>query len=127
MLPYFIIMDKAKEDKFNQFWNLYPRKVKKFVAMRTWNRLSKKEIDEIFKVLEDHMIRWKETEIQYVPHASTWLNQKRWEDELEPLPEKELSSDEYYDKKAREFRKQMQEAEKHAATTEEIKEVLGLK
>ena len=78
-------------------------------------------------MLEDHMIRWKETEIQYVPHASTWLNQKRWEDELEPLPKKELSSDEYYDKKATEFRKQMQEAKKNAATTEEIKEVLGLK
>ena len=127
MLLYFIMVDKTKEDKFNQFWSLYPRKVKKFVARRTWNRLSKKEIDEIFKVLEDHMIRWKETEIQYVPHASTWLNQKRWEDELEPLPKKELSSDEYYDKKATEFRKQMQEAEKNAATTEEIKEVLGLK
>ena len=77
--------------------------------------------------MSGHIIRWREKEIKYVPHPSTWLNQKRWEDELEPLPKKELSSDEYYDKKAREFRKQMQEAEKHAATTEEIKEVLGLK
>ena len=124
---YFITMDKAKEDKFNQFWNSYPRKVKKFVARRTWGRLTNKEIEEISKVLKDHIVRWEETEIQYVPHASTWLNQKRWEDELEPLPKKEISSDEFYDKQAKDFQKMIKEAEENMATDEEIKEALGIK
>lgn len=126
MLLYFITMHK-KDDKFNEFWNLYPRKVKKFVARRIFNRLSKKDIEDIFNVYKDHLIRWKETELQYVPHASTWLNQRRWEDELEPLPKKELSSDDYVEKKAREFRLMMEEADRNKATEDEIKEALGLK
>ena len=118
-------MEKTKEDKFKEFWKLYPRKVKKFVARRIWGRLSNKEIEEIFNVINDHIVRWKE--VQFIPHPSTWLNQKRWEDELEPLPKKEVSPDEYYDKKAKDFQEQMKKAEDNMASNDEIKEALGIK
>ena len=74
-----------KKETFKQFWKLYPRKIAKLVAERSWKRLPKKDINAIFKVLHEHLIRWKYKEIQYIPHASTWLNQRRWEDELEPI------------------------------------------
>ena len=79
-----------KEDKFNEFWKLYPRKVAKLAAKRSWKRLTNKKINQIFDVLYEHLIRWKKTELQYIPHASTWLNQQRWEDELEPLPNEKV-------------------------------------
>jgi hypothetical protein len=29
---------------------------------------------------------WKDKEQQYIPHPSTWLNGKRWEDEIVAKP-----------------------------------------
>ena len=81
----------TNKEKFNKFWSLYPRKVAKIVAERRWKKLSNKDIDEIFKIYHEHLIRWRYKDIQYVPHPATWLNQRRWEDELEPLPDKSLS------------------------------------
>ncbi len=53
-------MNKKKEDSFNIFWSKYPRKVAKFSAKRSWNRLSIKEINNIMYVLDKHVLRWKE-------------------------------------------------------------------
>ena len=120
-------MNKKKEDSFNIFWDKYPRKVAKFSAKRSWNRLSLKEIDNIINVVDQHILRWKEKELQYIPHASTWINQKRFEDELEPLAKQGLSNDDKLEKKRVKFEKMMQEAEENIASPEEIKEALGLK
>ena len=46
-------------------------------------RLTKKEIDDIFSVLEDHLEFWGGQERRFIPHASSWLNAKRWEDEID--------------------------------------------
>ena len=81
----------TKEEKFNKFWTYYPRKVAKVAAQRSWKRLKVKDINDIFSVYKEHLVRWKYKDIQFVPHASTWLNQKRWEDELEPLPDENQS------------------------------------
>ena len=48
-----------KKETFKQFWKLYPRKIAKLVAERSWKRLPKKDINAIFKVLHEHLIRWK--------------------------------------------------------------------
>ena len=119
-------MNKKKEDSFNIFWSKYPRKVAKFSAKRSWNRLSIMEINNIMDVLDQHVLRWKEKELQYIPHASTWLNQKRFEDELEPL-EKKLSIDDKLEKKRIKFEKMMQQADENIASDEERKQALGLK
>ena len=71
----------TKEDKFNKFWTYYPRKVARVAAQRSWKRLKVKDINDIFSVYKEHLIRWKYKDIQFVPHASTWLNQRRFEDE----------------------------------------------
>ena len=116
-----------KEEKFARFWSLYPRKVAKVSAQRSWKRLKVKDINAIFTVFYDHLLRWKYTEIQFVPHASTWLNQRRWEDELEPLPGKKDSVYRNIEKDRKKFLNKLKQAEQTMASDEERKKALGIK
>lgn len=70
---------------FNEFWTLYPRKVGKRVALKSWDRLTKQEQSDVLEALPNHLKYWKlkNTESEYIPHPATWLNQGRWEDELD--------------------------------------------
>jgi hypothetical protein len=76
---------------FDTFWKLYPRKVAKRAAQGAFNRLTKDEQAQAVEAIEQHVAYWKlkGTESDFIPHASTWLNQGRWEDELDMTP-KEL-------------------------------------
>ena len=111
---------------FIEFWKLYPRKVAKVAAQRSWKRLKVKDIDDIFKVYKEHLIRWRGTEIQFVPHASTWINQRRWEDELEPLPENKSSIYRNIENERKTFIKKIKVAEENMASDEERREALKL-
>ena len=73
---------------FQTFWQLYPRKVAKKQAEKSWKRLSQAEQTEVLKVLPNHIEYWrlKETDKEFIPHPATWLNQGRWEDELDLTP-----------------------------------------
>lgn len=64
---------------FDEFWAVYPRKDNKKRAESAWRRLSKKK-QEI--AMRDCQTRYVNTERQFIPHASTYLNQERWEDEI---------------------------------------------
>lgn len=70
---------------FAEFWNLYPRKVGKRVAQKSWDRLTAQEQSDVLEALPNHLKYWKlkNTESDYIPHPATWLNQGRWEDELD--------------------------------------------
>ena len=117
----------TNKEKFNKFWSSYPRKVAKIVAERRWKNLSKKDIDAIFKVYQEHLLRWRYKDLQYVPHPATWLNQRRWEDELEPLPDKNLSVYKDIEKKTIDLKNRMKNAEDEAASDEDRKKLLNLK
>ena len=112
---------------FEQFWAIYPRKIAKFVARKSWRRLTKKEKSMIEDILPKQVLRWEIKEIQFIPHASTWLNQKRFEDELEQLPPKKISPDEKAEEERIARLREYKEAEKNIATQDEIREALGLK
>ena len=73
---------------FDTFWKLYPRKVAKRAAQGAFNRLTKDEQSQAVEAIEQHVAYWKlkGTETDFIPHASTWLNQGRWEDELDMTP-----------------------------------------
>jgi len=73
---------------FQTFWQLYPRKVAKKLAEKSWKRLSQAEQTEVLEALPNHVEYWrlKETDKEYIPHPATWLNQGRWEDELDLTP-----------------------------------------
>jgi len=68
---------------FDKFWGAYPKKVARKDAEKRWKRLSETEQRAALEALPRHVKAWQGRETQYIPHASTWLNQARWEDELE--------------------------------------------
>lgn len=75
---------------FDNFWKLYPRKVSKRMAQKVWERMPKDEQEAATDALPNHIRYWqlKETDPEFIPHATTWLNQGRWEDELDMAEKK---------------------------------------
>ena len=66
---------------FDQFWNLYPRKTSKQSASKAFAKLK----DEDQQAAINNISRlYAETPVQFVPHAATYLNQGRWEDQVIP-------------------------------------------
>lgn len=71
---------------FDRFWAAYPRHVNKQGSMRAFEKLKpteellEKMIEAIGKQIESE--QWTKDNGQYIPHPQTWLNGKRWEDEL---------------------------------------------
>ena len=76
---------QLSQDSFGAFWQMYPRRVARIEAQRAWGRLTPQERIECLRVLPLHLEQWDRngTEPRFIPHASTWLNQRRWEDQLE--------------------------------------------
>jgi hypothetical protein len=68
---------------FEVFWLEYPRKVGKYKAHQVWNRLGIFEHMAIIKGLKlwKQTEQWHTDEGQWIPYASTFLMQRRWEDE----------------------------------------------
>jgi hypothetical protein len=70
---------------FDKFYALYPRKQGRRAAEKSWQRLSSQEQQNALEALPNHIEYWKlkQTEKDFIPHPTTWLNQGRWEDELD--------------------------------------------
>ena len=75
----------ALEGDFNFFWTIYPKKQGKKEALRAYLKARKKaSADELLSALREVKQKdWRSRELQYIPHASTWLNQERWNDEVQ--------------------------------------------
>lgn len=73
---------KMNADLFEQFWNEYPRKENKKKAKDKFLTLKTDLFDTIMSAvaLQKQMPKWREG---IIPHASTWLNGERWNDELD--------------------------------------------
>lgn len=74
--------DKKYPLDFEEFWNAYPRdEGSKKKAFLLWEKAIDQEIDK--RELFLRVCRFKQqninTEKKYIPHATTWLYQKRWE------------------------------------------------
>lgn len=73
------------EDNFEKFYKAYPKKVKK-QDVKKWfkkNAPSKELFSFIINKLEQFKKSpdWLKDKGQFIPYPTTWLNQKRWEDE----------------------------------------------
>lgn len=70
---------------FEEFWQLYPRKVAKKDARKMWARLSESQKTIALQALPLHVKVWNAEgrEPHQIPHAATWINGERFEDELE--------------------------------------------
>lgn len=75
---------------FEKFWKSYPRKVQKPKAKEAWDNLcydlktsgEKITLEELNKAIETEKGSWNYVNEKYIPHASTWINQRRWEKAL---------------------------------------------
>jgi hypothetical protein len=71
-------------DDFNHFWELYPRKEGKGEAFKSWDRLPIEQRRRVYAALKRQLPYLKDRARQegnLCPHAATWLNQKRFDDE----------------------------------------------
>jgi hypothetical protein len=75
----------SNHDFFERFWSQYPRKEKKKNAVEAWARLNL--TDEDFYLVMASLARqkmsdqWTRDGGKFIPHPTTWLNGRRWEDE----------------------------------------------
>ena len=77
----------TKNGKFELFWIAYPRKTNKSFAQKVFKKIT--FTDELFITMMQALKNFPfAKDPQYIPHPSTWLNGRRWEDEL---PQKELT------------------------------------
>lgn len=79
---------QAEQDAmFADFWREYPRKTAKLPALRAFKRVCKSR--EMLAVILAGLAEHKKTEQwqtpSLIPHPATWLNQRRWEDDLRTL------------------------------------------
>lgn len=69
-------------DHFEDFWSAYPRKIGKGSARKAFAAAMKKaSIEEISTSLNKQLASLSSKEQKYIPHAATWLNGERWNDE----------------------------------------------
>jgi hypothetical protein len=80
---------KEKKEKesildFDLFYLPYPKKKAKGDAEKAWKKLTDEERQMAIDALPNHVKHWEyKNEPQFIPHPSTWLNSKRWEDVLD--------------------------------------------
>lgn len=83
-------VDALSATGFEDFWRLYPKKVAKQTAKKAWGKV-KVVTDTTEAEIFAGLIRalnceqWQRDNGQYIPHAATWLNNRRWEDEVGPV------------------------------------------
>ena len=74
-------------DMFEEFWKAYPKKVGKGYAQECFKkiRVSRSLLDTMLEAIakQKKSDMWKRDKGRYIPNPSTWLNQKRWEDDLD--------------------------------------------
>ena len=76
---------------FEIFWNFYPRKVGKIIACEKFE-----EVDVPLQVLlkaiqeQKESAQWQQDGGIFIPNPATWLQERRWEDQLpkkeDPIP-----------------------------------------
>jgi len=67
----------------NEFWSIYPRKVRKKDALNSYKKARKSITADIIKDSINQHLKgiWAEKEIRFIPHPSTWLNAEGWNDD----------------------------------------------
>ena len=80
-----IVYNNIYVQMFEQFYEQYPKKEKKEDTKKWF--FKNKPTDELFNQMMEALNKFKRTKQwqnkQYIPLPITWLNQKRWEDEIE--------------------------------------------
>ena len=93
--------DKNTDNRFERFWSVYPRHVSKTEAKRKFEKLNPDEelLETMIRAVEvqKKSDQWTRDNGQYIPHPSTWIHQRRWEDDVKPISivSKRVSAQDY--------------------------------
>lgn len=78
---------------FLDFWAVYPRKVKRKDALIAWNAAKLDSIAD--EIIADVKLRceteWKGRDMNYILHPTSYIHQRRWEDETAPTERKDFA------------------------------------
>lgn len=72
---------------FETFWKTYPKKIGKGAAEKAWKRIP--NLEAVFEKImaavasQSQSMQWLKEGGQFIPNPATWLNQRRWEDEIQ--------------------------------------------
>lgn len=87
---------ESADDGFADFWEQYPKKVAKPAAEKAWRKAkpSKQLLADLMAGLERQKASadWQKDGGRFIPHPATWLNGRRWDDEL-PQPAAQQAPD----------------------------------
>jgi hypothetical protein len=96
--------DPAVQDGFQSWYRQYPRRVGKIKAAAAWGKLTTADREAALAAVATFSASWAvrpESDFQFCPHPTTWLNGRRWEDEgavrpppAPPTPEEEAAEKE---------------------------------
>lgn len=88
LIPDSLIPASTDAELFDKFWRMYPNKKGKANAEKAWAKI--KVTAGLFTLISDGLARqvvcadWKKDGGAFIPHPATWLNGRRWEDEVKP-------------------------------------------
>ena len=76
--------------EFEEFWKAYPRKKGKGEAFNEWNKNGHPPVERVIEILKiaSACFDWTKDNGRFIPHPSTWLHQKRWDDDYGPAKTK---------------------------------------
>lgn len=91
------------QQKFEQFWQEYPKKAAKQYALKAWMRIKpdKALFEKMLKALREQKQseQWRRDNGKYIPNPATWLNGGYWDNEPEqpsrPGIQKQTSAHQY--------------------------------
>jgi len=79
-----------RSKSFDLFWSAYPRKTAKGNAENSWKKIKpdQKLVADIIAAIAKQKQNW--TDPKFIPHPATWLNGKRWLDDIDgAIPKKQ--------------------------------------
>lgn len=78
------VKENVETPEFVKWYSYYPNKKARPMACKAWNKLTATEQKKAIEALGKHSGYWKhnKTPKHLIPHPATWLNGKRWEDDL---------------------------------------------
>lgn len=70
--------------EYLSFWEVFPKKVGKGDAWKAWKKAKLPNTEVILASVKEHASsdQWQREGGRFIPNPATWLNQRRWEDEV---------------------------------------------
>lgn len=75
----------VSDERFGLFWKSYPKKVARQDAERAWKKANiNGEFESVISALEEQKRSedWTKEKGKFIPHPASWINKRRWEDEI---------------------------------------------